>query len=327
MKIGRNDACPCGSGKKYKKCCIPKYDKPVATPAPLKIHRDEDFFDMRGFKEWFDKAWTPDKVKRLSDQEILHKLHDMHIPMTKEQFLIDIEGEVDFPPVYELWKKRYSLPIEHKDADLVLFAIPELWRRWAPDQIALFMLEDMMEAMTESGSKTPKLPQFETIWTTFKERFILPNGIRSFDEFYERFESFFDIEAIFFDFEGEFILECRANKDGQERPFDRLISLYEDILETLPNNDLENRLNIRRSIAEAHFYAGDYDLGERLFESLTTEHPTWVWGYVGWGDMYNEASLLPSILNKNKAEEIYRRGLGLAEGGEREALKERLGDV
>jgi preprotein translocase subunit SecA len=25
-KIGRNDPCPCGSGKKYKKCCYPKYD-------------------------------------------------------------------------------------------------------------------------------------------------------------------------------------------------------------------------------------------------------------------------------------------------------------
>ena len=25
-KVGRNDPCPCGSGKKYKKCCI---DKPV----------------------------------------------------------------------------------------------------------------------------------------------------------------------------------------------------------------------------------------------------------------------------------------------------------
>ena len=24
MKIGRNDPCPCGSGKKYKKCCLPK---------------------------------------------------------------------------------------------------------------------------------------------------------------------------------------------------------------------------------------------------------------------------------------------------------------
>ena len=25
-KIGRNDPCPCGSGKKYKKCCYPKYE-------------------------------------------------------------------------------------------------------------------------------------------------------------------------------------------------------------------------------------------------------------------------------------------------------------
>jgi preprotein translocase subunit SecA len=24
-KIGRNDPCPCGSGKKYKKCCYPNY--------------------------------------------------------------------------------------------------------------------------------------------------------------------------------------------------------------------------------------------------------------------------------------------------------------
>src|SRR5690554_5355147 len=26
MKIGRNDPCPCGSGKKYKKCCLGKDD-------------------------------------------------------------------------------------------------------------------------------------------------------------------------------------------------------------------------------------------------------------------------------------------------------------
>ena len=24
-KVGRNNPCPCGSGKKYKKCCYPKY--------------------------------------------------------------------------------------------------------------------------------------------------------------------------------------------------------------------------------------------------------------------------------------------------------------
>ena len=26
MRIGRNDPCPCGSGKKYKKCCLGKTD-------------------------------------------------------------------------------------------------------------------------------------------------------------------------------------------------------------------------------------------------------------------------------------------------------------
>ena len=27
MMVGRNDPCPCGSGKKYKKCCLPKEEK------------------------------------------------------------------------------------------------------------------------------------------------------------------------------------------------------------------------------------------------------------------------------------------------------------
>lgn len=29
--VGRNDPCPCGSGKKYKKCCLPK-QQPVVDP-------------------------------------------------------------------------------------------------------------------------------------------------------------------------------------------------------------------------------------------------------------------------------------------------------
>lgn len=33
QKVGRNDPCPCGSGKKYKNCCI---SKPVKKPLPFK---------------------------------------------------------------------------------------------------------------------------------------------------------------------------------------------------------------------------------------------------------------------------------------------------
>src|ERR1700687_1888322 len=27
QKVGRNDPCPCGSGKKYKRCCLPAFDR------------------------------------------------------------------------------------------------------------------------------------------------------------------------------------------------------------------------------------------------------------------------------------------------------------
>jgi len=31
-KVGRNDKCPCGSGKKYKHCCLPKIKENELPP-------------------------------------------------------------------------------------------------------------------------------------------------------------------------------------------------------------------------------------------------------------------------------------------------------
>lgn len=38
MKIGRNDACPCGSGKKYKRCCA---DKPTADISKAQTPKEQ----------------------------------------------------------------------------------------------------------------------------------------------------------------------------------------------------------------------------------------------------------------------------------------------
>ncbi len=35
-KIGRNEPCPCGSGKKYKKCCLLNPDGKTDIPPPMK---------------------------------------------------------------------------------------------------------------------------------------------------------------------------------------------------------------------------------------------------------------------------------------------------
>src|SRR5579871_3246025 len=43
QKPGRNDPCLCGSGKKYKQCCLPREaGAPKPTPTPKRIHPGND---------------------------------------------------------------------------------------------------------------------------------------------------------------------------------------------------------------------------------------------------------------------------------------------
>jgi methionyl aminopeptidase len=53
-KIGRNDPCPCGSGEKYKKCCLKKEDEPISDQAAqyaqkysIRIKNDRDIAGIR----------------------------------------------------------------------------------------------------------------------------------------------------------------------------------------------------------------------------------------------------------------------------------------
>ena len=41
MKVGRNDPCPCGSGKKYKHCCYAKDSVKHETPIPEDADAEE----------------------------------------------------------------------------------------------------------------------------------------------------------------------------------------------------------------------------------------------------------------------------------------------
>lgn len=51
MKIERNDPCPCGSGKKYKNCCLPK--------------KEELLEGMRGFEEFYASLQSNDLLSNL----------------------------------------------------------------------------------------------------------------------------------------------------------------------------------------------------------------------------------------------------------------------
>jgi hypothetical protein len=69
MKVGRNDPCPCGSGEKYKKCCLQKDEaarsvtlaeeaaKRTATEAEAAEAADAG--DAEGAKDRAPRAATP----------------------------------------------------------------------------------------------------------------------------------------------------------------------------------------------------------------------------------------------------------------------------
>ena len=68
-KIGRNDPCPCGSGKKYKKCCLPlgvqfdtKEDEEEPSDSP-----DDDFIDL--LRSSYDQSKPYDLLKHYPSQK------------------------------------------------------------------------------------------------------------------------------------------------------------------------------------------------------------------------------------------------------------------
>jgi hypothetical protein len=41
-KVGRNDPCPCGKGKKFKRCCLPKQDEILAAFRRGELVKDDE---------------------------------------------------------------------------------------------------------------------------------------------------------------------------------------------------------------------------------------------------------------------------------------------
>jgi hypothetical protein len=78
--IGRNDPCPCGSGKKFKKCCLGKIDAPPPAIEPLRATTpdddldwiDDDSGDDELSDEWleeYDPLVEPDPAAWLASDE------------------------------------------------------------------------------------------------------------------------------------------------------------------------------------------------------------------------------------------------------------------
>lgn len=133
-KVGRNDPCPCGSGKKYKKCCLVKEIAPVANLIWLKMRRTEGEFIPTLLKH----------AAKFYGQEALAEAWDE----------------------FSLWKDVPMDPDSQPELDTVF--LPWFVFNWMPDNVEIKEAEhlpDMPVAMHYLQTKASRLDPFQ-------ERFI-----------------------------------------------------------------------------------------------------------------------------------------------------------
>lgn len=102
MSVGRNDACPCGSGKKYKKCCLLNTLMPSALDADFAVKM------------------------RMTEGKLLHQMNDP---------AIDFYGKQGLGCGVEEFFTWQDLDLSEKDKNFALYEgfLPWFLFNWAPD--------------------------------------------------------------------------------------------------------------------------------------------------------------------------------------------------
>jgi len=69
MRVGRNEPCPCGSGNKFKKCCLSKLSTEPQAIGAAGDHESDDFDDADGPIREYDPFVEPDPGDWLATDE------------------------------------------------------------------------------------------------------------------------------------------------------------------------------------------------------------------------------------------------------------------
>ena len=117
-RAGRNDPCPCGSGKKYKKCCLPKHEEARKNMPPDRLREMEERARKQELleeelKKGFDFLYRQEfeKAKRLAARLVEEypeddRLHDILVTAC-------LAGG-DYDGAFHLTRRRWQVAEEEK---------------------------------------------------------------------------------------------------------------------------------------------------------------------------------------------------------------------
>ncbi len=117
-KAGRNDPCPCGSGKKYKKCCLPRHEEARRSLPPDKVREMEEKAGLRRkieeeVRKGFELLYARDygRVMRLASRMIEvypedDRFHDILVNACL--------ATGDYDSAFHVTRRRWQVAVEEK---------------------------------------------------------------------------------------------------------------------------------------------------------------------------------------------------------------------
>ncbi|AKB75356.1 hypothetical protein MSLAZ_2095 [Methanosarcina lacustris Z-7289] len=212
-KIGRNDPCPCGSGKKYKNCCL---GRKVATTNQItskpekqgisqlaimrfqqKLQEKPEELEKIGkqigkqigkysddqdtsFKDFILGGWTLKKVRKMSTSDIIEKLESMNIDFEIERFKKQAQNYISAIQLAEDHYYTQNFQAQDQDEDFIWLAIIELWNRIIPEKFNIEMIDDFIQDGYEDIGKQDSrggIEKWEKAWNMIMS--ILPPQVKS----------------------------------------------------------------------------------------------------------------------------------------------------
>jgi len=307
-KIGRNDPCPCGSGKKYKKCCLGKAFDGNQDPSPpfesvgpgtvssparttgvhvapytlAKLLDDEDRVVRLtgGERASFANRWSPRKMAALSTESIEEGLLSRGIEYSRPAFVGAAHGYVSAWDAAHCWDKGGSEGAAWSDGFVGLAAC-ELWRRFCPSRPSLEMIDDWMSdgyQQLEGRRSLAALELWMQAWTGLRP-LVQPQTRNLMDADRSMFQGRTQMLS---NWVRDFCLEA-VNGALQEPLCAPLgIRFIEEMLATFPEESSD--LHFLHDLATLHFRCGQIDRGRGLFDRLIADHADRASGYVGLSD-------------------------------------------
>jgi len=108
-KVGRNNPCPCGSGKKYKKCCLSK-DRVISEDPKIDNSNNTSDSKQTKIKDNPTNAELDDRIKSLDGLEDINSPTSQLLKMfgVNEELLTDLSSK--YTALKENWEKWSEVP-------------------------------------------------------------------------------------------------------------------------------------------------------------------------------------------------------------------------